>query len=131
LHQVAAVNAIAFFFFWLLVLLAGADKPPPPRFLWLIPLLLLCAAAVYWRVPAYINWSQTRPPGRFLRVALEGLAAGLIVALVAAAVAAAASRNAPSGRDFAIWLAVLGLMGVLNSVTLYGLNSIPAWRNHA
>jgi hypothetical protein len=126
MHRIAAVNAIAFFSFWLLVLLAGADKPPPPGFLRLIPILLLCAAAVYWRVPAYINWSQTRPPGRILRVALEGLVAGLIVGAVAAAV----GRDTPPGRDFAIWLAVLGLMGTLNSVVLYALNSIPAWRDN-
>jgi hypothetical protein len=31
----------------------------------LIPILLLCAAAVYWRVPACIDWSQTRPVTAF------------------------------------------------------------------
>lgn len=60
-------------------------------------------------------------------MALEGLAAGLIVA----AVAAADGRDTPSGRNSAIWLAVLGFLGMLSADTQYVLNSVLAWRNDA
>lgn len=128
MHCVAVANAIAFFFFWLVVLLSGADKPPPRGFLWLIPLLLLCAAAVYWRVPTYIDWSESRQPGRFAGAGLEGLAVGLLIAVPFVASGGGEPTVQVSGRSALIWFAALGTVGMLNALALYGLNSMLARR---
>ncbi len=126
--KTAAVNALAFFVFWLLVLLAGADKPPPHPFLWLVLLVAVCAGVVYWRVPTYVAWSRTRRPGRFWRVVLDGLLAGVLVALLLA-LRGSGEPGIPMGaHDYVIWFLVLAMVGVVNAVGLYTINALVARR---
>jgi hypothetical protein len=126
--KIARNSAIVFFLFWLLVLLAGADRPPPPGFLWIVLVVAACAGVVYWRVPTYIEWVRTRQRGRYWRVVLDGFVAGVLVALPFALRGSGEPTVTPQVRDYAIWYLVLGMMGVLNSVTLYFINTLVAKR---
>ena len=127
-QRIARNNAIIFFCFWLLVLLAGADRPPPRAFLWMVPVVALCAALVYWRVPTYIDWYRTRQNGRLWRVALDGLAAGLVVAVPFALQGSGEPGVTMQPVDYLIWFAIMGLMGVLNAEALYVINALLARR---
>ena len=131
-QKIAAVNAIVFFVFWLLVLLAGADKPPPRGFLWLVLVVALCAAVVYWRVPTYIAWARTHRRGRYVRVLLDGALAGLLIALPFALQGSGESSVTMRPVDYAIWFAVLSMMGMINSIGLYMINALGAkkWGLH-
>jgi uncharacterized membrane protein len=128
IERIARGNAIVFFFFWLVVLLAGADKPPPMGFLWIVMALALSALAVYWRIPTYVEWFQTQQPGRLPRVALEGLMAGLAVATPFALLGPGEPSIAMQPVDYVGWFAALGLIGMLNSLTLYVINAALAKR---
>ena len=123
-HKTAAINAVVFFFFWLLVLLAGADKPPPIGFIWIIIAVAVCAAVVFWRIPFYIEWAQTRRRGRFWRVLLDGTVAGLLIALPFAISGSGEPSVTMRPVDYVIWFAVLAVMGIFNSVTLYAINAL-------
>jgi hypothetical protein len=118
--QSRAIISAAFAVFWLGVLYAGADHPPPVGFLGLIPLVFLCAAVVYWRLPAYATWSRQRTPQRFSRVALDGLAAGLVIALVAS-LGIWRHSSVVSWASLLVWLCVLGGIGLLNALAVYAL----------
>ena len=133
MHQrkIAAINAIAFFFFWLLILLAGADKPPPLGFIWLIIVIVLCALVVFWRIPNYIDWYRTRRRGRLWRVVIEGIVAGLVVAAPFVLIGQGEPSNSVQPVDYAIWIAVLGLVGAINSGALYSINGLVARRMDA
>ena len=130
-QKIAGINAVIFFFFWLLVLLAGADRPPPIGFLWLIPVIALSAVVAYWRIPTYILWSQTQKPGRLPRVALEGFLAGLVVTTPFALFGSGEPTVRMQPVDYVGWFAILGLMGMLNSLTLYVINAVVARRKKA
>jgi hypothetical protein len=130
-QKTAGINAIGFFFFWLVVLLAGADKPPPIGFLWIVLVIALSALVVYWRIPTYVQWSQTQQPRRLLRVALEGFVAGLVVAMPFALFGAGEPSITRQPIDYVIWFVVLGMMGMLNSLTLYVINAVVARRTIA
>lgn len=130
-RRIAAINGIVFFFFWVLVLLSGADKPPPLGFLWLAAAVAICAAVVFWRVPTYIDWYRSQRPGRLWRVALEGLAAGLVVAIPFVLKGSGEPSITVQPIDYAIWFAILGMMGVLNSMSLYLINALVARRMDA
>jgi uncharacterized membrane protein len=123
-RRLAAINAILFFIFWLFVLLAGADKPPPRDFLWIALTIAICAVVVYWRVPTYVTWRQTKRPGRYGRVALDGILAGLLVAVPFALLGSGEPSVTMQPGDYAIWFAVLALMGLLNTVVLYLINAV-------
>jgi amino acid transporter len=123
-QRIAAINAILFFFFWLFILLAGADFPPPPGFLWLIIVVAACAFVVYWRVPTYIDWYRTERPGRQWRVVLEGFAAGIVVALPFILLGSGEPLITPQPVDYAIWFAMLGFVGALNSMGIYFINTL-------
>ena len=125
-RKIAGINAVVFFFLWLVVLLAGADKPPPIGFLWLVPVIALSAVVVYWRIPTYILWFQTQQPGRLLRVAIEGFVAGLVVAMPFALSGSGEPSVTMQPIAYVVWFSVLGLMGMLNSLTLYGINAVLA-----
>jgi hypothetical protein len=128
LQKIAGINAAGFFFFWLVILLAGADKPPPIGFLWIVLVIALSAMVVYWRIPTYIQWSQEKKRGRLLRVALEGFVAGLVVAMPFALSGSGEPSITMQPIDYVIWFVVLGMMGMLNSLTLYVINAIVARR---
>jgi hypothetical protein len=128
LKKVAWINAVGFFAFWLLVLLAGADKPPSVGFLWIVLVVALSAMVVYRRVPTYLQWYQTKEPRRLLRLALEGFLAGLVVATPFALLGGDGSSTAMRPIAYVIWFAILGFMGMLNSVTLYVINAALAKR---
>ncbi len=123
-RRLAAINAIVFFIVWLLVLLAGADKPPPRGFLWIALTIAICAVVVYWRVPTYVSWHKTKRPGRYGRVALDGIVAGLLVAVPFALQGSGEPSVTMRPVDYALWFAVLALMGLLNSVALYLINAL-------
>jgi hypothetical protein len=129
IQKIAAINAAGFFFFWLVVLLAGADKPPPIGFLWIVLVLALSAMVVFWRVPTYIHWSQTQKPGRILRVAVEGFWAGLVVATPFVLFGGGEPSVPMQPIAYLGWFAILGLMGMLNSLTLYAINAWLAIRS--
>lgn len=127
-RKIAAANAILFFFFWLLVLLAGADFPPPRGFLWLLLVLVLCALLVYWRIPTYIDWYSNKRPGRRWRVVLDGFLAGFVVAAASALRGSSEPAASLQTIDYAIWFAVLSVLGMLNSVVLYTINALVVHR---
>ena len=125
-RRIAAINAVGFFFFWLVVLLAGADRPPPIGFLWLLLAIALSAIVVYWRIPTYIQWSQKKKRGRLLRVALEGFLAGLVVATPFALFGSGEPTVLMQPIDYAGWFVILGIMGMLNSLTLFVIHGLIA-----
>ena len=120
------VIAIAFLTLWIAILYAGADHPPPVGFLWLVPLVAVCAFLVYRRVPIYAAWSQSHRSGRIRRVLLEGLVAGVVVGLIGFLIPGSGDPtiSARQTADMAIWLAVLGVLGVVNALLLYAISSI-------
>ncbi len=122
--RLAAINAIVFFIFWLFILLLGADKPPPPGFLWIALAVAICAVVVYWRVPTYVHWYETKRSGRYGRVALDGFMAGLLVALPFVLQGSGEPSITVQPVDYAIWFAVLAFMGMLNSAALYLINAL-------
>jgi hypothetical protein len=124
LRRIAAINAILLFFFWFIVLLAGADFPPPVGFLWLVIVIAACASVVYWRVPTYIDWAQARRPRRLGRVILEGFAAGIVVAAPFVLNRSGQSSVTPQLVDYAIWFAIVGFMGAINSTAIYAINTL-------
>jgi hypothetical protein len=123
-RRIAGVNAILFFFFWLIVLLAGADFPPPVGFLFLVVIIAACAFVVYWRVPTYIDWARARRPHRLGRVILEGFAAGIVVASPFVLNRSGQPSVTPQLVDYAIWFAIVGLMGAINSTAIYAINTL-------
>lgn len=130
-RKIAAINAIAFSIFWLLILLAGADKPPPPGFLWLVITVVACAGVVYLRIPTYINWYREKRSARFWCVVLDGFSAGLVVALPFMLLGSGEPSVSPQATAYVIWFAVLGIVGALNSTTLYAINALIASGTHA
>jgi len=115
-----AIISVFFAAFWLGVLYAGADHPPPVRFLWLVPLVLICAAVVYWRLPAYASWSGQERPHQICRVAFDGLLAGLVIAIITS-VSTWLDSTTVSWVDFLIWSGVLGSVGLLNALAVYAI----------
>ena len=97
----------------------------------MVPVVALCAAVVYWRIPTYVQWSQTQQPRRLLRVALEGFVAGLLVATPFALSGSGEPSITMQPIDYVIWFVVLGMMGMLNSLTLYVINAVVARRTIA
>lgn len=130
-RKIAVINAIVFFIFWLLVLLAGADKPPPLGFLWIVLTTALCAAVVYWRVPAYIQWHRDRHPHRWWRVVGDGIVAGLVVATPFILTGSGEPSMMMRPVDYAIWFAVIAVVGLFNSVVIYGVNRLITGRRDA
>ena len=129
IQRIAAINAACFFFFWLVVLLAGADWPPPAGFLWLVIVVAICAIVVYWRIPTYIQWSQEEKRGRLLRVTVEGFLAGVVVATPFVLFGGGEPSIPMQPIAYLGWFAILGLMGMLNSLTLYAINAWLAKRS--
>ena len=123
-RKIARINATIFFLFWLLVLLAGADKPPPPGFLLLALVVAVCAVVVYWRTPTYIHWHRTQRPGRYGRVLLDGIFAGLVLALLFGLKGPGEGTPPLRAIDYVIWFAIVGAMGLFNSVTLYAVSAL-------
>lgn len=120
------VIAISFFVIWLAILYAGADHPPPMGFLWLAPLVAAGAFLVYWRVPVYAAWSHSHRLGRILRVWLEGLVAGVAVGFIGLLVPGSGDPTILTMQavDRLIWLAVLGVLGIVNALLLYAIASV-------
>ena len=122
------ISAVLFFVFWLAVLYAGADHPPPRGFILVVLLDLIAASLVFWRVPHYLDWMQTRQRRRLLWVVRDGLIAGLVIALLAVLASALIGGGeptvTPSISSAAIWVAVLAGVGVANALALYGVNAM-------
>jgi len=130
-HRIAIINAVFFFFIWLTILWAGADHPPPVWFWSLIPLILLAAALVFWRIPVYLQWMETRPAGRLYRVAGEGIAAGLAFAalgivgsLLVGTAESGAQKLLSSAPSIALWFLVLAVVGAGNALGIYSVNAL-------
>ena len=127
--KIALVNAGLFFFFWLAVFYAGADHPLPLGFIWIIALDLLAALVVYFRVPYYLAWVNTRRKNRIWHVLLDGLVAGLVCALFALLFPGGGEPSVErSGCDYLIWFLVVGAMGVINAVCIYFINAFVGRR---
>ena len=118
--QSRAILSVSLAVFWPGILYAGADHPPPVGFLWFIPLVLICAAVVYWRLPAYATWYRQGRPQRLARVAFEGLVAGLVVALVTS-LGTWLDATTTSRVNVLIWACVVGGAGLLNALVVYAL----------
>jgi len=123
-RKIARINATIFFLFWLLVLLAGADKPPPPGFLLLALVIAVCAVVVYWRTPTYIHWQRTQRRGRYGRVLLDGIVAGLVLALLFALKGPGKGTPPLRALDYVIWFAIVGTMGIINAMALYAITAV-------
>jgi hypothetical protein len=115
--------AVGFFLFWLAVLYAGADHPPPPGFLLLVLIDLGCAVVVYYRTGTYQEWIKGRKKNRFWRVLGDGLLTGLVIAALVMIFPGGGEPSAPTPGllDRLIWFAIVGLMGMVNSLGVYGL----------
>ena len=61
-------------------------------------------------------------------MALEGFVAGLAVATPFALKGSGEPSITMQPIDYAGWFAILGIMGMLNSLTLYGINAAVARR---
>lgn len=120
MFQRRTIISVSFAAFWLCILYTGADHPPPVGFLLLIPLVLLCAAVVYWRLPDYVAWSKQRTPKRLIRVAFDGLAVGLIIGVVTS-LSTHWDSPAVSWNDSVIWFCVLAVVGLLNALAVYAI----------
>jgi len=120
-----AMIAIAFFVIWISILYAGSDHPPPIGFLWLVPLVFVCAVAVYLRLPVYASWSSSLRPGRIRRVLLDGIVAGIVVGLIALLLPLTREPTIAPKRlaDILTWLAVLAAVGSANAVIVYAFAS--------
>ncbi len=90
--------------------------------------MAICACAVYWRVPTYLDWYRRKRPRRLWQVILEGFVAGLVVALPFTLTGGSEPSLSMQLAEYAIWFAVLGLIGALNSVALYAINALVARR---
>ena len=116
-----------FFVAWLVVLLAGADSPPPPGFLAVVLIDLAAAFVVYWRVPVYVAWAETRRPRRWLRAAVDGSVAGVFIAGLALLLPFGGEPSIRrSATDVLIWCAVLAAVGAANALVIYGVSTVVA-----
>jgi len=106
---------------WLLLALAAADFPPPRGFIWVVAADVVLSLVVYWRARVYAGWARQRRAHRVARSALEGLAAGLVVALLFGLAGGGEPSVTTSGRDLAVWCAVVGALGALDGLIVYGL----------
>ena len=131
-ERVQLTIAACFFLFWMAVLYAGADHPPPPGFILLILIDLGCAFAVYYRTGSYTDWIRNRRKGRIWRVLGDGLLAGLVVAALVMIFPGGGEPSAPPPEilDHLIWFAILGFMGIVNSLGVYGLLALLTRKNH-
>jgi hypothetical protein len=127
-RRAAVISAVLFFVFWLAVLYAGADHPPPRGFILVVLLDLIAASLVFWRVPYYLDWMQTRQRCHLLWVVRDGLIAGLVIALLgvlaSALIGGGEPTVTPSIGGAAIWVAVLAGVGVANALALYGVSAM-------
>lgn len=133
-RQLLTASCLAFA--WFGILLAGADHPPPVGFIWLLPVLLVFALLVYWRLPAYARLKQLAAPWRRLRVLTEGAFAGLVLAIVLHVTRLPGLQTVrPTGSDFAVWMLVISALGSANALLVYLLaprsNSDSKHRNGA
>jgi hypothetical protein len=120
IKRFARALAAFFFAFWVVILLAGADFPPPVGFLYLVWIVLLCSAVVYWRTLTYVKWQTGQDRLRYLRVMLDGILAGFIAGAILIILPGGGESGVTTRAiDYAIWFAVLALMGVINAVAIY------------
>jgi hypothetical protein len=125
---IALINAVLFVVIWTVILWAGADHPPPVGFLALIPLVLLAAGLVYWRVPTYLEWMATRQDGRLLRVAAEGVVAGALFAALGIGGSVLLGGGEPgierTAPAIGLWFVALTAVGAANALVIYGINAV-------
>ena len=86
---------------------------------------------VYWRIPTYINWYRTQRHDRVWRVVLEGIAAGFIIAAPFALKGSGEPSITMQPLEYVGWFAIMCVMGVFNSATLYFINSLVIRRKDA
>lgn len=113
--------ALGFFWLWFALAYAIADHPPPPGFVLVAVLLIACAWLVCWRAYRYLEWARQRRPHRLLRAALEGLAAGWLIALIGTLRGTGEPSINPGAEGVLILFGVLGALGVLNALAVYGV----------
>jgi hypothetical protein len=118
-HTIALSCSVGLFLSATAVALAGADKPPPLGFLVLVAALAVLAAVAYLRLLTNMRSLGSHRWGRFVHVAVEGLAGGLALAIVLTL----AFRGGPEGStrpaDLAIWFEVVGVVGALAAIAVW------------
>ena len=115
-----SVTATLFFLFWLAVLYAGADHPPPPGFIFLIIIDLMASILIFFRLGTYLAWQSNRRRLRLVQIPAEGLLAGLVIALVVILIPTKPEPGVSIRLiDRVIWFAVLGLVGMVNSMSVF------------
>jgi hypothetical protein len=127
----ARMIALTFFAFWLVILYVGADHPPPPGFILVVLVDLGSSIVVYYRVKTYFTWVISKKKGSSLRAFGEGLAAGALIALLLLFIPTSREANLPEPgllENF-IWISVLAVVGVGNSMILFGIAALLAKRN--
>ena len=115
--------AIGFFVIWLAILYAGADHPPPPGFILIIFFDLVCSVLVYFRVNTYVNWIKAHKKKRFRQALLDGLSVGLVIAFITMLFPKQPEPGFPSPGllENIIWFLVMGTMGAVNAIIVYGV----------
>ena len=126
------IISIGFFLFWLAVLYAGADHPPPLGFLLIVLIDLGCAVVVYYRAGRYTEWIRNKTKGRIWRVLGDGLLAGVVIAALVMIFPGGGEPNIPTPGllDNLIWFAIVGFMGMVNSLGVYGLLTLLTKKIH-
>lgn len=119
--------SLGFGLLFLLILLAGADKPPPQGFLWLVGLDAALVLVMRWRLRAW--WSTAGETGVirwFARGAAEGALTGLVIAVPFAVLGSGEPTVEMTPSSYAVWFAVLVLVGVAAGLLLAAAGRI--WR---
>jgi hypothetical protein len=124
INRIRTIIASAFFLLWLSVLYAGADHPPPPGFVLIVALVVVCSAIVWLRVRRYYQWTVQCSRLRWLRAALDGIAAGAVIGLLVMLTTGGGTSVQPRLVDRVKWVAVSAIVGMLNSVLAFG---VAAW----
>ena len=118
-RNTALVTSVVFFVIWFCVLYAGADHPPPSGFILVIIFDLVASLIIYFRVPVYIDWQLTHKTNRLIQVCFEGFLAGIVIALITSLTSSGEAGVTLTPIDKMIWFAVLGVVGLLNSLLVY------------
>jgi hypothetical protein len=118
-HAIAVSCSIGLFLSATAIGLAVAAKPPPLGFLVLVAALAVLSAVAYLRLLANMRSLGSRRWGRFVHVAVEGLAGGLALAILLTL----AFRGGPEGStrpaDLVIWFEFVGVGGALAAMLVW------------
>jgi hypothetical protein len=88
----------------------------------LITLVAACALLLFWRVPRYMTWCRSDRTADLVRIAVEGIIAGVAVAGIAMALFPTGEPGMMIGlSDRLLFLSVLAGVCMLNGLLLYAV----------